>query len=277
MDPSEQRLADLSLLYQLVSSFSALLDLKQLLLRILTASLQLLKARDAQAILTDAETGQLTLYSANRQGWLGEPVRVDPGFDPLILHVSQHPMPLLIRPGDSLQFAGLELSAIDARLYVPLTHDQRVLGALVVTRAPEPFSAEDQDLLTALSTHAAIAIENALLFKQSLDRSLELSLLVESADAVSSSLDLSRVLNAVARHLMRALRRTGVSLWDGTGKAAASVNWRNTAQLCGLMPKGRAMRFGLASSPAGRPNCKPAATTWNASEDEAELRRISTR
>ncbi len=50
---------------------------------------------------------------------------------------------------------------------VPLKARGKVIGVLIVTsRVPHKFREEDQQLLTALADHAAIAIENAKLYEQ---------------------------------------------------------------------------------------------------------------
>ncbi len=275
MEPSQQRLADLSLLYQLGSSFSAVLDLNELLRKILSAALQLLKAYEAQIVLIDAETGQLRIYTANSQGFLGEPVRVELEFDPLLTYVCREQAPLLIHPGESLHRFGLEQPTLDARLYVPLTRKQHTLGVLAASRSVEalPFSAEDQDLLSGLSSYAAIAVENALLYKQALDRSLELGLLVESADAVSSSLDLGRVLNAIARHLMRGLQ-THWCVISGWNRQAGGI--RKLAEYrSALWPDGLGLHHAIDDYPLHQraiENSKPAAITWSAAEQLPSMR-----
>jgi signal transduction histidine kinase len=93
-------------------------------------------------------------------------------------------------------------------LAVPLTLYDRVLGVIIVIadRGNPDYTLADQDLLVALAKYAAVAIENAQLYQRTLNRSSELALLVESANAISSPLDFDQVLNGIARYSMRALQ-----------------------------------------------------------------------
>lgn len=275
--PSQQRLADLSLLYQLGNSFSAVLDLTELLKKVLSAALQLLRASEAQVILIDAETSQLMVHTAGPHGLLGEPVRAEPSFDPLVTYVSVQQKPLILHAGDHLEPLGLDQVVDSPRLYVPLVLKDASLGVLCVSRAAgaTPFTPEDLNLLAGLSNYAAIAFENALLYKHALDRTLELGLLVESADAVSSSLDLGRVLNAIARHLMRALQAHWcvISSWNRQSGGIRRLAEYRTA----LWPDGQGPELRLTQHPIHQRAlelCKPATSTW-ASTYDGDSERLS--
>ena len=67
------------------------------------------------------------------------------------------------------------------------------------------FSQHDLELLQDLAAHAAIAIENARLYEESVLRTRELTTLVEAGEAASSTLALDHVLATIADKLIAAL------------------------------------------------------------------------
>ncbi|HEV8636295.1 MAG TPA: GAF domain-containing protein [Chloroflexota bacterium] len=90
-------------------------------------------------------------------------------------------------------------------LVAPLLRDRRAIGAITVRRAElRPFTEQQIALLQTFADQAVIAIENARLFAElqerteELTRSVErLTALFEVSQAVSSTLDLGQVLEAV--------------------------------------------------------------------------------
>ncbi len=217
---------DLSLLSALGSSFSAMLDLPELLRRVADATLELTGAAACQVQLIDPDTHHFSADGARAtRAPDGQPMVV--ADDPVASYVIASQRPLLISPGDNLDRFGIEADLSAPRLYVPLLSRGRPLGLLVATAdAPTLRFAQSQlDLLTGLGSYAASAIHNALLYKQALDRSVELGLLVESANAISSSLELGQVLNAISRYLMRVLQAHWciISGWDAESSALRTM------------------------------------------------------
>ena len=86
-----------------------------------------------------------------------------------------------------------KLSLIRNAAAAPLTVKDRVVGSLVLLdkkKGKKNFTESDLDLLVALATQAATAIENARLFEAERMRRKEATLLVEAAKLV-----LARTLN----------------------------------------------------------------------------------
>jgi signal transduction histidine kinase len=246
---SNTRPTDINLLHSLSSSFHAVLDLPELLRRIVNASVQLTNATWGQAALIDPDTAQLSVFTVGEERSELTESLSDVLPDTLITHVVTRENPLAIKPGDDLQHFGVSQSPDQPELYVPLKLQTRPLGVLILKRdqAQPPFSAADQDMIVALASYAAIAIENALLYKQALDRSLELNLLVESANSISSSLEPGQVLNAIARHLMRALQTHWciISSWNReTGSIRRLAEYRSA-----YWPDDQGPRLTLKSHP----------------------------
>src|SRR5262249_20424243 len=85
---------------------------------------------------------------------------------------------------------------------VPILREGRPLGAIALTRsdergAPNLFSQEQMMLLEIFAGHVGIAIENARLFEEVQARNRDLTALSEVGQTVSSTLDLSQLLQTV--------------------------------------------------------------------------------
>jgi PAS domain S-box-containing protein len=93
---------------------------------------------------------------------------------------------------------------------VPLTVDGRTIGVLVVESAEtEAFSEEDLEILGAAAQQAGIAIGRARLLEAERQRADEQKALLETVAALSSDLELSRVLQSVLERAVTLLRVTG--------------------------------------------------------------------
>jgi GAF domain-containing protein/HAMP domain-containing protein/anti-sigma regulatory factor (Ser/Thr protein kinase) len=91
-------------------------------------------------------------------------------------------------------------AGIRALLAVPLLHQQKVIGALIVRRKrPGAFAPETVDLLQSFASQSAVAIQNARLFKEIEDKSrqLELASQHKSQFLANMSHELRTPLNAI--------------------------------------------------------------------------------
>jgi len=112
----------------------------------------------------------------------------------------------------------LETTEITAVLAEPLVYRDRLLGVLAVhhERGERRFGAADQDVLRLFAAQAAIAIENARLFRQERDGRAQLEAVRAVSGEITQELDLAKVLRLVAQ---RACALTGataadIDLWD---------------------------------------------------------------
>ena len=107
-------------------------------------------------------------------------------------------------------------------LAVPMFREQHVIGAIVVNRAePGRFADKEVELLKTFADQAVIAIENVRLFKElearttALGKSVEkLTALGEVGQAISSTLDLEKVLKTIATHAVRLTGLDGASIYE---------------------------------------------------------------
>ena len=124
--------------------------------------------------------------------------------------------------------AGLERASFRSILAAPLRVTGRIVGAVAVgDRVGRVFTSDEVRLVEALADHAAVALDNARLYRDAEDRRREAELLAELARAITSSLDLDTVLGrvtAAAKELCGAdLAR--IALWDA---ARAGMTFRYT-------------------------------------------------
>ena len=100
---------------------------------------------------------------------------------------------------------------------VPLVLGDRVLGALsIATRDRRPFSEEDRSLLQSLSSQAAIAIENARLFREATGQAAQLRALADLGRTLTSTFEVDRIVELVGNQARETLGvdRVGICLHD---------------------------------------------------------------
>lgn len=132
-----------------------------------------------------------------------------------ITHISQGLVGWVLQNGQALRISNLEederyvrtFPGMASGLYVPLKVDGFTIGCISVeSPEPEAFSESDERLVSTLSTQAAIAIENARLFKQTQRRLEQLSVLHQIDVVISSSADFLMTLNFVLDHVLLQLK-----------------------------------------------------------------------
>jgi PAS domain S-box-containing protein len=99
---------------------------------------------------------------------------------------------------------------------VPLLVLDTVVGVLeVINKADGRFTDDDCEFLENLGAAAAIAMENAHLFSQAQRQVNELSMMLDASSAVSSTLDISGILELITRRLTEAMNasRCSISMW----------------------------------------------------------------
>jgi len=107
-------------------------------------------------------------------------------------------------------------------LYVPLYVGSRLVGAISTqSYRLNAYGQRDVTLLTGIASHAAIAIENARLYDEAQQRVAELETLQRTSLKLSSSLDLSAVLDSIAESAMTLVGATDclIYLYDETSES----------------------------------------------------------
>ena len=128
------------------------------------------------------------------EGWIGEVLRT--GHALAFFDVRKQ------RPYGTEPYEGtLEIAG---HLTAPLIHRDRVIGALsAMTREPRAWTSGDVAFVTALATHAAIALSNAGLFEQTEARAAQLEVL----QAASARMGRSTTIDEVARTVVEETQR----------------------------------------------------------------------
>ena len=120
--------------------------------------------------------------------------------------VIQRRLPLILKNASKEYPAFLEMPSIQSWMGVPLIARDDVIGILTLDSGKlNHFSEDDARLVKSFANHAAIAIQNAALFKAEKERREESDTLRESALAVTASLNLSEAVERILKQLSRLL------------------------------------------------------------------------
>lgn len=201
----KRQLVEQQTLSALARSLSAELDLDVLLTQVVDAAVSLCNAEEGLLLLPDDQGD--AMYIRAVKGIDSETAR---NFrirtqDTLAGQVYRTGQPILI--GDQGLHKLKTEYLVRSLLYVPLSIKGQPIGVLGINNrhSDRTFGEHDSELLQDLAAHAAIAIENARLYKDSILRARELSTLVQAAEATNSTLALDRVLSIIATQLIGAL------------------------------------------------------------------------
>lgn len=170
--PSGERLA---LLYQLSQAFNSSLDLDEVLNRVMDEVIVATRAERGFLMLHD-EQGELVFRAARG---MDQHTIHDPLFQislSVVHGVARQGRPVLtgdaqIDPRFSMR-TSVKLLGLRSILCVPLRIQERILGAIYVDNRIQAgiFSPADLDLLNAIASSAAIAIENARLYQVAVEK-----------------------------------------------------------------------------------------------------------
>ena len=129
----------------------------------------------AWAGLTDDQAGRLPVLGRD-EGPIGEVLRSGQVLAVADVRVDRHLA--------NERYAGV--FDIAGHVVAPLIHHDRVIGALsAVTREPRDWTSGDLAFISTLATHAAIAISNAELFEQTVQRAAQLEVLQAASARMS--------------------------------------------------------------------------------------------
>jgi len=227
-EETQRHLRELHLLFEVGRGITSVLDLEEVLQKIIESAIEAIPAAEKGTLhLLDEERGELVVRASSGfsrevieaahfkpgegyTGWVfehGEPTIVDN------VHTDPRTKPI------DLPEVAEEKSAICA----PLVAKGKTIGTLTLDNVTTygAFDERDLELLCAFANQAAIAIENARLYSQTQRRLKELSLLYEVAMAGTAALDLEDALQRIAEALHRhsPFENLGILLLDeATGK-----------------------------------------------------------
>ena len=173
-DRSENTLLDRYLsLVEVARVLASTLDLDRLLYQIVLAAATLTGAEAAAIILYDENKNQLFFQSSTNldsKVMRGLEIPIDNSIAGEIIR-TRNPMIILDAAKDPRHFAGVGKSTqyqTKSLVGVPMVAKDNIIGVLeVINKKKGTFTEEDADVLMALGSQAAVAIENTRLFQQS--------------------------------------------------------------------------------------------------------------
>ncbi len=214
---TEQR--RLALLYRVSREISGRLQLDELLPRVLKETVSTVQANTGSVIVFD-EQGRVAYSALMSDGEL----QPDPGRQLALMldtglagWVVRNRQPALImntatdsrwdrRPDD-------DVVGPKSALAVPLLGRARVVGTLTLVKTPSgAFENADLTLMTAIADQAAIAIENAQLYAESVRHAQAMRALAATSQAITSTLQLDEVLRLVANNAQELMRVEAASI-----------------------------------------------------------------
>jgi PAS domain S-box-containing protein len=228
----EKRLRELYTLNKVGQAIATSLELDILLNTIYHQVSQLMDAAYFYIALYDAVSDELTFplvfENGERKRYSGRRAR-----NGLTEYVIRQRRPILIQEQTEHVIANLGLEVIGnpslSWLGVPVAVGDKVLGVITVQsfNRSHAYGQKDMALLSTLAAQAAIALENAQLYGQMRRRTAELALLNTVSTAVSSTLDLSQVLQIVVTSIVPIIvcqKSALFSLDDPEGKLQLSAS-----------------------------------------------------
>ncbi len=219
-----RRWQELAFLNGVLQSLTSTLDLDTVLAQVLDELRQSLNTLAASVWLVDDFAQELVCQQAI--GPQAERVRAwrVPFGAGLVGWVAQHDCSLIVADAqhDPRHYPDVDrATSLITRsvISVPVRAQQRVIGVIqVVDEAQQQFDAEALHAVELLATAAAIAIENARLFRETRQRADRLAVLNEISSAINQPMELNDVVRAAVAALSRALHisQTGLALFDET-------------------------------------------------------------
>jgi signal transduction histidine kinase/CheY-like chemotaxis protein len=207
---------EIEALFDLSKSLTEVLELSEVLNRVVEAARRLTNAEEGMILLPDDDGGQLYLRAK-----VGIDVEVARNFrvkteDTLAGRVYASGQPVLIGAQGPQKVKTEYL--VNALLYVPIIYEGRCIGVLGVNNKNTEaiFYPRHQELLMNLASFAAVAIENASVHEETLERTRELQILIDAGNALNSSLSLEQTLPNICEQLMRVLNvnLSEILQWD---------------------------------------------------------------
>ena len=194
----QRQLEQLALINELSRSVVQVLDLDEVLTRIVNEATRMLNVETGSVLLLDEAAAQLffaTSVSEGKRVQITTRLRRDQGIAGWVVSTGQVACVSDVSR-ESRWFGEVETGFVTRSLLgVPLALDGQALGVLQVLnkKSPAGFNADDIAQLSAFATWATIAIQNARLYQQA-NQARQLAALNDLALTLSSSLDLDTIL-----------------------------------------------------------------------------------
>lgn len=239
----QERLSELSTIYEIGMALTSTLDLEQLLSLIAKNSAQSLRAQACAIRLVNlpeiADRKAFASHTADGGPLSASDAEIGKA---VTERVAQEKRPLLIQDvGKDAQLRAFASAGVCSVISVPLVFRDKVIGIIIVysRREDRLFTEDDLQFLTTVASGAAVAVENAAMYErmeslasEARTRAQELAILNDIGTAMSMTLNLDRLL----RIILTAATMGGTGL--GFNRAILLLTNERTNTLQGMMGVG---------------------------------------
>ncbi len=198
---------ELETVFNLGKSLTEVLDLSEVLNRVVNAARRLTQAEEGMILLPDDEGEGIQLFLRAKAGIDDQTaknfrIKTDDTLAGMVFHSGQ---PKIVGAQGPQKVKTSYF--VNSLLYVPIVLQGKPIGVLGVNNKnkEEVFDLNQQEILLNLASYAAIAIENARVHEESVQRARELQSLVEATRVVNSSVSLDKTLPNVCRQVAQVL------------------------------------------------------------------------
>jgi GAF domain-containing protein len=207
----------LALLYQLTQTFNSSLNLDEVLNLVMDEVIKAMHTERGFVMLSESN-GKLIFQVARG---IDQQLIDQPQFQisrSVVERVAREGVSILTDDAQTdVRFSGrLSIMILGLRsiLCAPLKLKDNFLGVIYIDNRLQAgiFNQSDLELLTAIAVNAAVAIENARLFRDAQDKLQTLPLLQEISADLTSTLDLERVLTACLRRVQETFNAEAASI-----------------------------------------------------------------
>ena len=203
------RAEELAVLNELGQALTAQLDVQQVLEEAYRGASRLLDTTNFYIALYDLQQG-IVRFPLEVEENKRQPYRTRPFANGLTEYIIRNRKPVLIEEDLLARLQEMGVAQIGRMAHswlgVPLMVGDQVLGVMAVQSytTPRAYDRHDQDLLTAIASQVAIALQNARLFEQIQQALAETTALYQAARAISEATSIEEIVRgaaAVARPL----------------------------------------------------------------------------
>ncbi len=205
------RADELAVLNELGQALTARLNVDQVLEEAHRQAARLVDTTIFFVDLYDPEKDELTLVLYAQRGKVEKPYTTEPAGQGISGHIVRNQTPVLIRENvlEWLEEKEVERLPIgEGRvplcwLGVPLLVGDQVLGVMAVQSVATPrlYDEHDRDLLTAIASQVAIAVQNARLYEKAQRRAAQAALIYQVGRRVSGKLELKALSSEIVTAL----------------------------------------------------------------------------
>jgi len=212
----------LALLYQLTQTFNSSLNLEEVLNLVMDEVIKAMHAERGFVMLS--ESNSKLIFQVARG--IDQQLIDQPQFQisrSVVERVAREGVSILTDDAQTdVRFSGRQsvmILGLRSILCAPLKLKDNILGVIYIDNRLQAgiFNQSDLELLTAIAANAAVAIENARLFRDAQDKLQSLRLLQEISADLTSTLDLECVLTACLQRVQETFNAEAASIFTVEG------------------------------------------------------------